>query len=122
MLAFLDNGPLSEGHVLEIPQDAQAHLPESSDESAAAIGRVLPRICRAVLQATGATSYNVLQNNGRDAHQEVMHVHFHIVPKIDGQGLGLVWKSGKLDGSKARMLVARLAAALEADGHRGRKS
>jgi histidine triad (HIT) family protein len=122
VLAFLDIGPLSDGHVLVIPKEARAYLHELSDESAAALGRVLPRICRAVLQATGATSYNLLQNNGRDAHQEVMHVHFHIVPKIEGQGLGLVWKSGKLDASKAQILLSRLSAALEADAQRSRKS
>jgi diadenosine tetraphosphate (Ap4A) HIT family hydrolase len=49
------------------------------------------------MQATGANAYNVLQNNGRDAHQEVMHVHFHIIPKHeDGTGLGIKWKSKEL--------------------------
>jgi histidine triad (HIT) family protein len=35
-----------------------------SDDSAAAIGRVLPRLSRAVLKATGAREFNILQNNG----------------------------------------------------------
>lgn len=97
VLAFLDVGPLSEGHVLVIPKEARVHLHELSDESAAAIGRVLPRICRAVLEATGATAYNVLQNNGSAAHQAVMHVHFHVIPKFeDGSGLGIIWNSGEL--------------------------
>ena len=97
VLAFLDVGPLSEGHVLVIPKEARVHLHELSDESAAAIGRVLPRICRAVLEDTGATAYNVLQNNGSAAHQAVMHVHFHVIPKFeDGSGLGIIWNSGEL--------------------------
>ena len=91
VLAFLDIGPLSEGHTLVIPKEARAHLHELSDESAAAIGRVLPRVCRAVLAATGASAYNVLQNNGRTAHQAVDHVHFHIIPKIGSGGLGVGW-------------------------------
>jgi histidine triad (HIT) family protein len=98
VLAFLDIGPLSRGHTLVIPKEARATLGELSDESAAAIGRVLPRLCRAVMQATGCSSYNVLQNNGAPAHQEVMHVHFHIIPKHeDGSGLGITWKAGSLD-------------------------
>ena len=64
VLAFLDINPLSLGHTLVIPKEAKAELHELSDESAAAIGRVLPRLCRAVLEATGARAYNVLQNNG----------------------------------------------------------
>lgn len=94
--AFLDIGPLSEGHTLVIPKEPAVTLDQLSDESAAAIGRALPRLCRAVMKATGATAYNVLQNNGADAHQAVMHVHFHIIPrfagKTDGAGLGIVWK------------------------------
>lgn len=64
VLAFLDVGPLSRGHTLVIPKEPAVTLAELSDESAAAIGRVLPRVCRAVMKATGAsTGANVLQNN-----------------------------------------------------------
>ena len=101
VLAFLDVGPLSRGHVLVIPKEPKATLGELSDEAAAAVGRVLPRLCRAVCTATGATAYNVLQNNGEDASQAVMHVHFHIVPRFPdrdpGGGLGLRWNAGSLD-------------------------
>ncbi|MFO0827377.1 MAG: HIT family protein [Phycisphaerales bacterium] len=112
VLAFLDIFPLSAGHALVVPKEAKAHLHELSDDSAAAIGRVLPRLCRAVLKATGATSYNVLQNNGSDAHQVVMHVHFHIIPCLGGKGLGIDWRPGKLDGTEAAALAARVRDAL----------
>jgi len=92
VLAFLDINPLSKGHALVIPKHPVATLDALPDDSAAAIGRVLPRIARAVLAATGATSFNILQNNGAAAHQAVFHVHFHIIPKhADGSGLGLGW-------------------------------
>lgn len=101
VLAFLDVNPLSEGHTLVIPKERVAKLHEMSDAQSAAIGRVLPRIARAVLEATGATEYNVLQNNGPGAHQAVFHVHFHIIPKTDSGGLGVGWKSRSLeDGEK----------------------
>jgi histidine triad (HIT) family protein len=82
VLAFLDIGPLSDGHTLVIPKQRVTHLHELSDDAAAALGRALPRLCRAVMEATGASAYNILQNNGRAAHQEVMHVHFHIIPRL----------------------------------------
>ena len=65
VLAFLDVGPLADGHTLVIPKERKADLHELSDESAAALGRVLPRLCRAVLAATGATDYNVLAKQRR---------------------------------------------------------
>ena len=112
VLAFLDVGPLSAGHTLVIPKERKAFLHELSDEQAAAIGRVLPRLARAVLQATGATAYNILQNNGAEAHQAVFHVHFHIIPKLGGAGLGVGWKPGSLDAARGQELAAKIAAAL----------
>jgi histidine triad (HIT) family protein len=110
VLAFLDIGPLSEGHTLIIPKERKARLHELSDEQAAAIGRVLPRLARAVMQATGAEAYNILQNNGAAAHQAVMHVHFHIIPKTDDGGLGIGWKPGELEDGEA--LAAKIRDAL----------
>lgn len=118
VFAFLDIGPLSEGHTLVIPKEEAATLGELSDESAAAIGRVLPRLCRAVAQATGMKHCNVLQNNGAPAHQAVFHVHFHIIPKPDaggegpGKGLGITWPAGKLDGDAGMALAQRIAEAI----------
>lgn len=108
VLAFLDVGPLSVGHTLVIPKEPAVTLGELSDESSAAIGRVLPRLCRAVMQATGATAYNVLQNNGSEAHQAVMHVHFHIIPKQGGKGLGITWKSTEIEHAEAGKLAERM--------------
>jgi len=109
VLAFLDIGPLSAGHTLVIPKEPAVTLDALSDESAAALGRVLPRICRAVLAVTGVKEYNVLQNNGPGAHQAVPHVHFHIIPKPSrDQGLGIGWPARALDGQAAAELAAKL--------------
>jgi histidine triad (HIT) family protein len=114
VLAFLDIGPLSRGHTLVIPKEPAETLDRLSDESSAAIGRVLPRLCRAVLRATGATAFNVLQNNGASAHQAVFHVHFHIIPKFDerdgsGGGLGIRWNAGKIDHADAKTLATEIS-------------
>jgi histidine triad (HIT) family protein len=101
VLAFLDVRPLSLGHVLVIPKERAAFLHELSDDAGAAIGRVLPRITRAVMDVTGCADYNVLQNNGAGANQAVFHVHFHIIPKhSDGSGLGIEWNAGELVGGE----------------------
>ena len=115
VLAFLDIGPLSRGHTLVIPKQRAAQLHELSDEAAAAVGRVLPRLCRAVLRATGATAYNVLQNNGHAAHQVVMHVHFHIIPRFAEAGLDIGWRASSLEEAAAAELLATMRAALAAE-------
>lgn len=109
VLAFLDISPLSGGHTLVVPKEAAETLDRLSDESAAALGRVLPRLCRAVMTATGVTEYNVLENNGARAHQAVPHVHFHIIPKPNhAEGLGIGWPARTLDHQAAAELAGRI--------------
>ena len=104
VLAFLDIQPLSRGHVLVIPKRRANRLDQLPDDDAAAIGRVLPRLARAVMRATGATDYNLLQNNGPSAHQAIDYVHFHLIPVDDDGGLSIRWPAGKLDDDEARTL------------------
>jgi histidine triad (HIT) family protein len=109
VFAFLDINPLSEGHTLVIPKEPAATLDQLSDDASAAIGRVLPRICRAVKEVTGVSAFNVLQNNESMAHQAVFHVHFHVIPKPDAdRGLGIRWPSGNLDGEAGTALAEKL--------------
>lgn len=115
VLAFLDISPLSFGHTLVIPKEEKASVDQLSDEQMAAIGRVLPRICRAVQKVSGVKEYNILQNNGAGAHQAVFHVHFHIIPKPSpDKGLGIRWPAGKLAPDAGAQLAADLAAAIDA--------
>jgi len=51
-----------------------------------------------------------LQNNGASAHQAVMHVHFHIIPKYaDGSGLGVGWPARQLNAEEGKQLAATIA-------------
>ena len=113
VFAFLDINPLAEGHTLVIPKEPAETLDALSDDAAAALGRALPRICRAVKRVTGCENYNVLQNNGRAAHQAVFHVHIHIIPKpSDDQGLGVGWPAGSLDNDAGAALAEKLRAVI----------
>jgi histidine triad (HIT) family protein len=113
VIAFLDINPLSEGHTLVVPKEPAETLDRLSDDSAAAIGRVLPRLCRAVVAATGVREFNVLENNGRGAHQAIDHVHFHIIPKPNrSEGLAIGWPQQSLDSKTGAALAAKIAAAL----------
>src|ERR1700756_1333859 len=113
VLAFLDINPLSEGHTLVVSKEPAETLDRLSDDSAAALGRVLPRLCRAVVTATGVREYNVLENNGSGAHQAIPHVHFHIIPKPNArEGLVIGWPMQSLDSAAGAALAARIAAAV----------
>jgi len=110
VFAFLDVNPLSRGHTLVIPKKRYLTLGELPEEVGAALGRALPRIARAVIEATGAPAYNVLQNNGLSAGQAIPHVHFHIIPKYpDGSGLPHHWPARTLDEDEAAKLAKAIA-------------
>ncbi|TVY24834.1 Hit family protein [Lachnellula hyalina] len=103
VFAFLDINPLSKGHALVIPKHHGAKLTDIPDDS---LAELLPVVKKLVL-ATGAEDYNVLQNNGRIAHQEVDHVHFHMIPKPnEKEGLGIAWPQQKTDMDGLKALLA----------------
>ena len=82
IIAFLDIQPLTRGHTLVIPKEPAPSIDQLSSDSAAALGRALPVVSRGVLKATGATAYNLVQNNGHEAGMSIAHVHIHIIPRI----------------------------------------
>ena len=109
VFSFLDVNPLSPGHALVVPKEPAETLDELSEESAQAIGGVLPKISRAILKATKTKEFNILQNNGPNAHQSVFHVHFHIIPKTpEGLGLEIPFITSPLVQDEARRLTTKI--------------
>ncbi|BDD55622.1 Adenosine 5'-monophosphoramidase [Monascus purpureus] len=105
VLAFLDIQPLSSGHALVIPKYHGAKLIDIPDDT---LTEILP-IAKRIAKATGAENYNILQNNGRLAHQFVDHVHFHVIPKPnEEQGLGVGWPMQETNMEKLKALQEQL--------------
>lgn len=112
VLAFLDIEPLSEGHTLVVPKRAARTLDELPEQAAAALGRALPRVAKAIKSVTGCSAYNVLQSNEAEAGQTVFHVHFHIIPKPTPEdGLRLKGSPSKLESERGAELANSLRAA-----------
>ncbi len=112
-LAFLDIGPLAEGHVLVIPKEHHERLEDMPGGLIAAVTQQLPSLARAVVQVTGAEGYNVLQNNGKVSGQEVPHVHFHIIPRVASDGLGYRWLASSYPAGRAEKIQKQLLEALK---------
>ncbi|MCE5277303.1 MAG: HIT family protein [Planctomycetaceae bacterium] len=111
-VAFMDIGPLAQGHVLLIPKAHAEQLDEMDPAAAGAMLAHLPALVGAVKAATGCEGVNVLQNNGAAAHQEVMHVHFHIIPRNAGDAFHFNWPAGKYPEGKAQQLAMAIRANL----------
>lgn len=77
-----------------IPKRHGAKLTDIPDDSLSEILSVAKKLA----SASGAENYNILQNNGRSAHQVVDHVHFHMIPKPStDKGLGIGWPAQNVD-------------------------
>jgi histidine triad (HIT) family protein len=113
VLAFLDVGPLALGHSLVVPKAHYARLEDMPPQEVGRCTEVVRRLAPGVLAAAGAADWNFLQNNGASAQQSVAHVHFHIIPRRDGDGLGYRWPAGKLDSAGAARLQAAIAERLK---------
>ncbi|OXV06665.1 hypothetical protein Egran_05564 [Elaphomyces granulatus] len=105
VLAFLDIQPLSRGHALVIPKFHGVKLTDIPDED---LTEILP-VAKRIAIASGAENFNILQNNGRIAHQFVDHVHFHMIPKPnETEGLGVQWPMQETDMEKLKALHAEI--------------
>lgn len=110
VLALLDIRPLAEGHTLVLPKRTVARFEDLTSEEAAELGRQLVAIARKVVAATAAEGFNILLNDGQVAGQEVPHVHFHIVPRRAGDGLGYRWRPQQRSAEELNALAERIRA------------
>ncbi|MBR9689907.1 MAG: HIT family protein [Candidatus Altiarchaeota archaeon] len=96
-VAFLDISPLSKGHSLVIPKKHFVKSFEMDSQAWASVADAISQTSKLLVEKLGIKDYNILQNNGKLAHQEVQHVHFHIIPKTDSSGLEIKWNPIKID-------------------------
>ncbi|MDQ4076352.1 MAG: HIT family protein [Chloroflexota bacterium] len=78
---FLDINQAAQGHLLIAPRNHREQWHELDDATAAHLGKLAADFAPAVVNAFDADGYNLLQNNGEAAGQEVMHVHLHLIPR-----------------------------------------
>ncbi len=111
-LGFMDIGPLAEGHVLLIPKVHYETLDQMPADLVGAMARHLPSLVKAVQSALGCEGVNVLQNNGRVANQFVPHVHFHVIPRNQGDQFGFNWPAGQYPEGRAGELAEAIRQAI----------
>lgn len=86
-LAFMDLMPQADGHLLVVPKEPVAEIFDLSDESLVASMRMAQKLAIAVRAALRPDGVFIGQFNGTAAGQTVPHVHFHVVPRWQGQAL-----------------------------------
>lgn len=87
-VAFLDAFPLAKGHTLVIPKRHHVKIQDMSDEENTDLFLLVHKVLSKLDNITGATLVAV--HNGKDAGQEIPHVHVHLVPRTRGDSAGAI--------------------------------
>jgi histidine triad (HIT) family protein len=87
-ISFLDAFPLTKGHVLVIPKNHHQKLQDMSKEENADLFSLVHTMLSKVDSMTGATLIAI--HNGKDAGQEVPHMHAHLVPRSVDDSAGTI--------------------------------
>lgn len=105
--AFLDVLPISPGHTIVIPKKHAADVEDVSNEDLCAMVIAIKKISKAMMDGLGVRGYSVFLDDKDAANQHVAHVHFHVVPRKEGDGLGR-WPQGGYDEGEAEECLKKI--------------
>ncbi len=86
-LAFMDVMPQVDGHVLVVPKSPSRNLLDADPAILGQVMRVVQKVAHAAKSAFGAEGVLIQQFNEAAAGQTVFHLHYHVLPRKEGQAL-----------------------------------
>jgi histidine triad (HIT) family protein len=86
-LAFLNIYPKNPGHTLVVPKKAYEDILDIPADLLQKHITVVQKVAKLLVQKLGADGCNIVQNTKEDAGQEIMHIHFHIIPRFKGDSV-----------------------------------
>ena len=106
-ISILDKYPIDTGHSLIIPREHHEKITDMNPSNVGEMFSIVPKIAKAILDATGADAFSVGQNNGRAAKQIIPHVHIHIIPRYNQKGT--IWTKRSIeDDAKLSKLAEKI--------------
>ena len=105
---ILDLGPASIGHALILPKAHAANIYEISDDMAAKAMILAKKMATKMTEALKCDGFNIVQNNGEPAGQTVFHFHMHLIPRYEGDQVGITWKPGTLTDEVKNEILEKL--------------
>ena len=105
---ILDLGPASKGHALILPKAHAANIYEISDDMAAKAMILAKKMATKMTEALKCDGFNIVQNNGEPAGQTVFNFHMHLIPRYEGDQVGITWKPGTLTDEVKNEILEKL--------------
>jgi histidine triad (HIT) family protein len=108
IFAFMDAGQVNPGHVIVATKHPYETLLDADEPAAAALMVAAWRVARAVDQAFQPAGITVLQANKAAAWQTVPHLHLHVLPRHEGDGVAITWPRKNPSIEELRALAQRI--------------
>ena len=89
-VAFRPLNPVTPGHFLAVPRKHVQHALEAPSRAASALA-----FAAHLANEMDLTDCNFITSAGAVASQTVFHLHVHVVPRREGDGLALPWTGQK---------------------------
>ncbi|MEM1577664.1 MAG: HIT family protein [Candidatus Pacearchaeota archaeon] len=93
VICFLDINPIARGHALLLPKKHFNHLLEVDKKTLGILLKKIKFVAENLIKATESEGFNLLLNNRKAAGQVIDHIHFHIIPRKENDGVKLDWSS-----------------------------
>lgn len=106
-LAFLDINPVMPGHTLVIPKAHSSSIFDIDDKNLEHVVVTVKKVAEKI-RAELRADVSILQNNGRNAEQGVDHIHFHVIPRMQGDGIRLHAQPRRMSEEQMKEVQRRL--------------
>lgn len=91
--AFLDINPVNPYHTLVIPKSHYENIFDIGSADLQAVIEGVRLLSAEYKNQLGIQNIQIINSNGREAQQDVFHIHYHIVPRRLGDGQSIRWKT-----------------------------
>lgn len=110
--ALLDINPAAAGHLLILPNEHYAVMPQMPEEEVNHLFTVVKQLSQTLIKSLGVEGTSIFAANGSAAGQRANHFMVHLIPREQGDGLPLTMDLKQIGGKQFEQMKAQLAPAV----------
>ena len=109
---ILDRFPAALGHAVILAKGHYENIFELPESKAATLFPLVKKIATVLHSVFDCDGINILQNNGAEAGQTVMHFHIHVIPRFEEDNISIAWSQLALSEDEFENIRAKITESL----------